>query len=116
MSGWVYIMASRQNGTIYIGVTSDLQGRAYEHRTSTRPGFTSRYGCERLVWYERHDNIVEAIAREKELKKWRRAWKLYLIEGFNAEWDDLFETCYERDNPSDAVRLRSEAARQLDQT
>ena len=109
MSGWVYIMASKQNGTIYVGVTSDLQGRVYEHRTSVQPGFTSRYGCDRLVWYERHDNIIEAIAREKELKKWRRYWKLYLIEGFNAGWDDLYETCYERDNPSDTIRARSDA-------
>ena len=109
MSGWVYIMASRRNGTIYIGVTSDLQGRAYEYRTSSQPGFTSRYGCSRLVWYERHDNIVEAIGREKELKKWRRSWKLHLIEGFNGEWDDLFETCYEPDNPSDAIRGRADA-------
>jgi len=106
MSGWVYIIASTRNGTIYVGVTSDLQGRAYEHGTSSRPGFTKRYHCHRLVWYERHDNIVETIAREKELKRWRRSWKLYLIEGFNANWDDLFESCYERDNPSDAIRAR----------
>jgi len=109
MSGWVYIMASKRNGTIYLGVTSDLQGRAYEHRTSARLGFTSRYDCRSLVWYERHDNIVEAIAREKELKKWRRSWKLRLIEGFNGDWNDLFETCYERDNPSDAIRARQDA-------
>jgi putative endonuclease len=114
MSGWVYIMASKRNGTIYIGVTSDLQGRAYEHRTAAHRGFTSRYDCNRLVWYERHDNIIEAIAREKELKKWRRSWKLYPIEGFNAGWDDLFETCYERDNPSDAIRARSDAAKELE--
>jgi putative endonuclease len=85
MTGWVYIMASRRNGTIYTGVTSDLQGRAYEHKTGVTPGFTSKYGCKTLVWYERHDNIVEAIAREKELKKYRRSWKLYLIEAFNPE-------------------------------
>jgi putative endonuclease len=106
MSGWVYIMASGRNGTIYIGVTSDLQGRAYEHRTSATPGFTSKYGCKFLVWHERHDNIVGAIAREKELKKWRRAWKIHLIEGFNPEWNDLYENCYETDNPSDAIRAR----------
>ena len=106
MSGWVYIMASKRNGTIYTGVTSDLQGRAYEHRTSATPGFASRYGCTLLVWYERHDSIVEAIAREKELKKWRRDWKLHLIEGFNPDWGDLFEVCYEKDNPADAIRVR----------
>lgn len=101
-------MASGRNGTIYTGVTSDLQGRAYEHRSSAMPGFTSQHGCKSLVWYERHDNIVEAIAREKELKKWRRSWKLHLIEGFNPEWDDLYETCYERDNPSDVERDKKE--------
>jgi putative endonuclease len=97
-------MTSSRNGTIYMGVTSDLQSRAYEHRESLRQGFTAKHGCKQLVWYERHDNIVEAIAREKQLKKWRRSWKLYLIEGFNPDWLDLFETCYERDNPSDAIR------------
>ncbi|WP_210215696.1 GIY-YIG nuclease family protein [Roseitalea porphyridii] len=112
MSGWVYIMASKRNGTIYTGVTSDLQGRAQEHRDGLTPGFSRRYGCTTLVWYERHDNIVEAIAREKELKKWRRAWKLYLIEGFNPDWSDLLESCYARDNPSDAIRDRGEKARE----
>ena len=98
-------MASARNGTLYVGVTSDLQGRAYEHRTAAKPGFTSTYGCKTLVWYERHDNIIEAIEREKELKKYRRAWKLHLIEGFNPDWDDLYENCYERDNPSDGIRF-----------
>ena len=106
MTGWVYIMASRRNGTIYTGVTSDLQGRAYDHKAGVTPGFTSKHGCKTLVWYERHDNIVEAIAREKELKKYRRSWKLDLIEAFNPQWLDLYESCYERDNPSDAIRAR----------
>lgn len=101
MSGWVYMMASKRNGTIYVGVSSDLQGRVYQHRSGETPGFTSRYGCRTLVWYERHDNIVAAIGREKELKKYHRRWKLDLIEAFNPEWLDLYETCYERDNPSD---------------
>ena len=104
MSGWVYIVASKRNGTIYVGVTSDLQARAVEHQLAQMPGFTAKYGCNKLVWYERHDNIVEAIAREKQLKKFRRSWKLYLIEGFNPDWDDLTEKCYERDNPCDAIR------------
>ena len=108
MTGWVYMMASKRNGTIYTGVTSDLQARAYQHRSGEIPGFTSRYGCKDLVWYERHDNIVEAIEREKKLKKYRRAWKLELIEGFNPDWLDLYEGCYERDNPSEAIRSRSE--------
>ena len=107
MTGWVYIMASSRNGTIYTGVTSDLQGRAYDHKTGATPGFTSKYGCRTLVWYERHDNIVEAIAREKELKKFRRKWKLDLIEAYNPDWLDLYETCYEFDNPSDAIRSRA---------
>jgi putative endonuclease len=104
MSGWVYMMASHRNGTIYVGVTSDLQGRVWEHKSGAVKSFTSRYGCSILVWYERHNNIVEAISREKELKKWRRSWKIYLIEGFNGEWHDLYESCYERDNPSDRIR------------
>ncbi|KPB01577.1 GIY-YIG nuclease family protein [Ahrensia marina] len=106
MSGWVYIMASKRNGTIYIGVTSDLQGRAHEHRTAQSKGFTARYNCKDLVWYERHDNIVLAIEREKKLKKFKRAWKLELIEGFNPDWEDLYENCYVRDNPSDEIRAR----------
>ncbi|WP_026481618.1 GIY-YIG nuclease family protein [Ahrensia sp. 13_GOM-1096m] len=106
MSGWVYIMASKRNGTIYIGVTSDLQGRAYEHRSGQNKGFTARYNCKNLVWYERHDNIVVAIEREKKLKKFKRAWKLDLIEGFNPDWEDLYENCYVRDNPSDEIRGR----------
>ena len=99
-------MASRRNGTIYTGVTSDLQSRVFEHRNELKPGFTSKYGCKILVWYERHDNIVEAIQREKKLKKYRRDWKLELIEGFNPDWNDLFESCLERDNPSDVIRQR----------
>ncbi len=87
-----------------------MQGRAFEHRSEEVKGFTSKYGCKLLVWYERHDNIVEAISREKELKKWRRSWKLFLVESFNAEWADLYETCYERDNPSEAIRVRERAS------
>ncbi len=97
-------MASRRNGTIYIGVTSDLQGRVWEHRNDINPGFTSRYGCKALVRYERHFNIVEATEREKKLKKFKRAWKPELIEGFNPDWNDLFDVCHDRDNPSDAIR------------
>lgn len=104
MAGWVYLLASARNGTIYLGVTSDLQGRVAEHKQGQKSGFATKHGCTSLVWYERHTNIVEAIAREKQLKKWRRAWKLHLIEGFNPDWLDLFETCYERDNPSDTIR------------
>ena len=98
MGGWVYIMASRRNGTIYIGVTSDLHTRVQEHRQGDINGFTKRYGCKMLVWYERHYGIESAIQREKSLKRYLRNWKLKLIEEFNPEWNDLFENCYEVDN------------------
>ena len=99
MSGYVYILASQRNGTLYTGVKSDLQRRISEHKHALTPGFASKYGCKILVWYERHDGIEGAIQREKSIKRYRRAWKLRLIESFNPEWDDLFETCCERDNP-----------------
>ena len=97
--GHVYIMASQRNGTLYIGVTSDLQPRVSQHKQGLPPGFASKYGCKLLVWYERHDGIEAAIQREKSLKRYRRKWKLALIEAFNPNWEDLFVTCYERDNP-----------------
>lgn len=90
--GYVYIMASKRNGTLYIGVTSDLLKRAAEHRDGIIEGFTKRYGCKLLVWYEIHDRIDDAIRREKQLKEWRRAWKLRLIEEMNHGWNDLFES------------------------
>lgn len=90
--GFVYIMASRTNGTLYIGVTSDLPKRAWEHREEIIEGFTKKYGCKMLVWFERHDDIEEAIKREKQMKEWKRAWKLRAIEEKNPDWDDLFET------------------------
>ncbi|MGO4355660.1 GIY-YIG nuclease family protein [Rhizobium sp. RAF36] len=91
MSGYVYIMASRKNGTLYIGVTSDLERRVYEHRKGLTKGFTSQYGCTRLVWYEEHLSISTAIQREKSLKRWYRAWKITLIEQLNPGWRDLYE-------------------------
>jgi putative endonuclease len=91
MSGYVYIMASRKNGTLYIGVTSDLERRVYEHREGLTKGFTSQYGCTRLVWYEEHLSISTAIQREKSLKRWYRAWKITLIEQLNPGWRDLYE-------------------------
>lgn len=86
----VYIMASRKHGTLYIGVTSDLPNRVAQHRAGEIEGFTKRYGVKRLVWFEVHDNIVDAIQREKSLKKYRREWKINLIERDNPDWDDLF--------------------------
>jgi putative endonuclease len=87
----VYILASRRNGTLYIGVTSDLQKRTWEHKNDLVEGFTTRYGVHRLVYYELHDEMASAIRREKQIKKWNRAWKLNLIEGENPDWDDLWE-------------------------
>ncbi|SON57635.1 GIY-YIG nuclease superfamily protein [Hartmannibacter diazotrophicus] len=92
MAGWVYIMASRKHGTLYVGVTSDLPRRVHEHRNGLLPGFTERYGCKRLVWSEQFSTIGDAIAREKAVKKWRRAWKVQAIEAANPDWDDLYET------------------------
>lgn len=90
--GFVYIVASRRNGTIYIGVTTDLPKRAWQHREGLVEGFSKRYGCKMLVWYEPHDEIEQAIRREKQMKEWRRSWKLRVIEEMNPNWDDLFET------------------------
>jgi putative endonuclease len=87
----VYIMASRRNGTIYTGVTSDLPKRVWQHKTGST-GFTARYGCKLLVWYELHGEIPAAIAREKQLKAGSRKRKLALIEAMNPEWADLYES------------------------
>jgi putative endonuclease len=87
----VYMMASRRHGTLYIGVTSDLAYRVWRHRTGALPGFTQRYGCKRLVWYEPHETMAAAIQREKSLKRWPRDWKCNLIERDNPYWDDLYE-------------------------
>ena len=85
----VYILASRPCGTLYIGVTAHLLARLYQHRTGSMPGFTARYGVCRLVWYEFHADMPSAIAREKQLKAWRRDWKIALIEEDNPRWEDL---------------------------
>jgi len=85
----VYILASGHYGTLYIGVTSDLMGRLWQHRTNALPGFTSRYGVYRLVHFEMFGDMERAIAREKQLKNWRREWKINLINGGNPEWRDL---------------------------
>lgn len=91
MNYYVYLLASRKHGTLYVGVTSDLVRRVYEHKTKAVPGFTSKYGVDRLVWYECYDDPVSAITREKELKKWRRDWKISLIEEDNPDWTDRFD-------------------------
>ena len=93
-SGYVYMMASRLNGTIYTGVTSDLAARVYQHRNGLIDGFTKTYGCTLLVWYEVHDDLEAARYRERQLKKWNRDWKLRLIEEKNPDWLDLFESLF----------------------
>jgi putative endonuclease len=89
--GWVYIMTNRPNGTLYLGVTADLSRRVYEHREGIYPGFTRRYGLKMLVWHEWHDEISEAIQREKTMKHWLRAWKTRAIMASNPEWRDLYD-------------------------
>ena len=90
MAGYVYILASKKNGTLYVGVTSDLGGRVWQHKQRTHPGFTARYGATRLVWYREFFEIGDAIVFEKQLKKWRRAWKIALIEEMNPGWAELY--------------------------
>ncbi|PZM13179.1 GIY-YIG nuclease family protein [Rhizobium tubonense] len=92
MSGVVYMMSDKPRGVIYTGVTSDLQGRVWEHRNETQQGFTQKYKVKNLVWFETHPNIVLAIQREKSLKRYLREWKIELIEGFNPTWIDLYES------------------------
>lgn len=88
--GWVYMMTNKPHGVLYIGVTADLIRRASQHRAGEIEGFTQRYNLKRLVYFERHDDIRDAIAREKVLKKWNRAWKDELIAKENPNWDDLY--------------------------
>jgi len=87
---YVYLLASRKHGTLYLGVTNDLIRRVYEHKSKVVRGFTSRYDVVKLVWYEVHDDATAAIGREKEIKKWQRDWKINLIEEDNPNWDDLY--------------------------
>jgi putative endonuclease len=90
MTGYVYIMASKRNGTLYTGVTNDLVHRVWEHREGLLAGFTRKYGCRILVWYEEHFDIRDAIQREKNIKQYYRKWKLNLIEEMNPDWEDLY--------------------------
>ena len=93
-AGYVYIMASGKNGTIYIGVTSDLIARVYQHREGLVPGFTKRYGCKLLVYFEAYDDLQDARLRELQMKEWKRSWKIRLIEENNLEWADLYPTLF----------------------
>ncbi len=88
---FIYILASKKNGTIYIGVTNNLAKRVYEHKNNLIKGFTQKYNVHHLVYYEVFDDVYEAITREKRLKKWKRQWKIELIRKFNPEWKDLYE-------------------------
>jgi putative endonuclease len=87
--GYVDILASQKNGTLYVGVTSDLAGRLLQHRSGTGSKFVARYGVVRLVWFDEYDLIIDAIAREKAIKKWPRQWKIKLIEERNPDWRDI---------------------------
>jgi putative endonuclease len=88
---YIYIMASKKNGTLYIGVTNDLRRRVWQHKNDMLEGFTKKYGVHYLVWYEATNDVQEAIQREKQMKKWNRQWKINLIESENPEWADLYE-------------------------
>jgi len=92
---YVYFLASKRNGTLYIGITNDLQKRVYEHKTGLIKGFTQKYGVSMLVYFEEFQLVEEAIRREKNLKKWKRAWKLKLIEKNNPNWNDLAEKWFD---------------------
>ena len=94
-AGFVYIMANRKNGAIYIGVTSDLVKRVWEHREGVIGGFTNRYGCKLLVWFEAYDDLQAARQRELQMKEWKRVWKVKRIEERNLEWDDLYPGLFE---------------------
>ena len=92
---YIYILASKFNGTLYIGITNDLQRRIYEHKKGTKKGFTQKYGISKLVYFETFQDVNEAISREKNLKKWKRDWKIMLIEEGNKKWLDLAQDWYD---------------------
>jgi putative endonuclease len=92
MAFYVYIVASRRNGTIYTGSTDNLSERIWQHKTKAIPGFTAKYGCDKLVWYEVHETRDAGFRRERRIKEWRRSWKLMLIEEGNPGWLNLYET------------------------
>ena len=105
----VYILASKRNGTLYVGVTSDLYDRMPQHKQGLSDGFTKKYGVTLLVYYEMHDDMLAAIHREKQIKGWKRAWKVRLIEQMNPEWLDLFDETNGvlLDGPADSSRKRN---------
>ena len=102
----VYILASSRNGTLYTGVTGNLDSRIWQHKHDVFPGFTRKYNCKTLVWFETHNSIEAAIQREKRIKRWRRTWKLDLIEAKNPRWNDLYHTILFPDNSDRIAELR----------
>jgi putative endonuclease len=88
---FVYMLASQKNGTLYIGVTSDLPKRVWEHKNKVVEGFTEKYDVDKLVWFEQHDNAESAITREKQMKEWKRDWKIKRIAEMNPDWNDLYD-------------------------
>ncbi|HLI18477.1 MAG TPA: GIY-YIG nuclease family protein [Rhodanobacteraceae bacterium] len=104
----VYILASKERGTLYVGVTSDLIKRIWEHKNDLVDGFTRKYRVHHLVWYEQHETIDAAIAREKAIKEWKRAWKLELIEAQNPSWNDLYQELSGQAEEQDGFRLSPE--------
>ncbi len=90
----VYMVTNKRNGTLYVGVTSDLRKRIWQHKNKFVSGFTEKYGLDKLVWYEMHESMLSAIQREKAIKYWKRKWKLEAIEEINPEWRDLYEDLY----------------------
>ena len=104
----VYILANKKNGTLYVGVTSDLIKRVWEHKNNLVYGFTKRYSVHKLMWYELHETMISAITREKTLKNWKRAWKMELIEENNPLWRDLYETISPLDSGSSPERREGE--------
>ena len=91
MSFYVYMVASRRNGTLYTGMTDNLLQRIWQHKSNALPGFSKQYGVKMLVWYEQHDTREAALRRERQIKKWNRSWKLQLIERINPTWRDLYD-------------------------
>jgi putative endonuclease len=89
---YVYVLSNKPRGTMYVGVTSNLVQRVWQHKEDQVEGFTKRYGIKMLVWFEQHEDVEQAILREKQIKKWDRLWKVELIESNNPQWNDLFET------------------------
>jgi len=105
---FVYILASERNGTLYVGVTSDLISRVWQHRTHAVSGFSDRYDVTRLVWFEPHESMESAIQREKRIKKWNRAWKIGMIDKANPSWRDLWPDISGQDPTSMGPRLRGD--------